>query len=112
MALLVVEMCSANHSGTHLVIALPATDMVVRIVILRTVSTKIEAMTGMLALEEVVTGMEVEGRHGTRIGATEVGQVLMTVQAEEGAHLHSSVIDRSGVCPPTVLLSVPFRLYA
>lgn len=90
-------------TGTHLVIALPATDMEVLIVILRTVSTKIEAMTGMLAHEEVVIGTEVEGQHVMRIGATEVGRVLMTVQAgEEGAHLHSSAIEHLGVrfgCP-------------
>lgn len=84
-------------TGTPLVIALQATDMVVvQIVILRTVSTKIEAMTGMLAHEEVVIGMEVEGRHVTRIGATEAGLVLMTAQAGEAAHLHLSAIEHLG----------------
>lgn len=84
-------------TGTHLVIALQATDMVVvQIVILRTVSTKIEAMTGMLAHEEVVIGMQVEGRHVTRIGATEAGLVLMTAQAGEAARLHLSAIEHLG----------------
>lgn len=84
-------------TGTPLVIALQATGMVVvQIVILRTVSTKIEAMTGMLAHEEVVIGMEVEGRHVTRIGATEAGLVLMTAQAGEAARLHLSAIEHLG----------------
>lgn len=84
-------------TGTPLVIALQATGMVVvQIVILRTVSTKIEAMTGMLAHEEVVIGMEVEGRHVMRIGATEAGLVLMTAQAGEAARLHLSAIEHLG----------------
>lgn len=100
-------MCSANHSGTHLGIALPVTDMVVQIAILRTVSTKIEATTGMPAHEVVVTGTGVEGQHGTRIGATEAGRVLMTVQAGEGVHLHLSATEHLGVrsdCPASSLV--------
>lgn len=67
-------------------IALLAIGMVVQIAMHKTVMAKTEAMTGTLAHEPAVTGMEVEGLH-LMIGATGIGQDLMTALAGEGAHL-------------------------